>query len=198
MTQPPERLYLLYHELRPSRSNYSYVVETEEFETHVDSSGPTSAILIDQLSEPATVAPPTDVPASRPPPSPVAPPDSEKPAPSSVDAERLGISLGLLGAGAVGLGLGVGFGFLAKADRDDSNAGPCNAADQCSAKGLSLRQDAIREALVSTIGFSAGAAALGACAIVTFAIPHRSTTTAFFLTPVPMAGGAGAAIRTSF
>ena len=32
MTQLPDRLYLLYHELRPSRSSYSYVVETEEFE----------------------------------------------------------------------------------------------------------------------------------------------------------------------
>jgi Polysaccharide deacetylase len=36
VTQPPGRLYLLYHELRPSRSSYSYVVETAEFEKHVD------------------------------------------------------------------------------------------------------------------------------------------------------------------
>jgi hypothetical protein len=36
VTQPPDRLYLLYHELRPSRSSYSYVVETGEFEKHVD------------------------------------------------------------------------------------------------------------------------------------------------------------------
>ena len=36
MTQPPDRLYLLYHELRPARSSYSYVVETGEFEKHVD------------------------------------------------------------------------------------------------------------------------------------------------------------------
>jgi hypothetical protein len=36
VTQPQERLYLLYHELRPSRSDYSYVVETETFERHVD------------------------------------------------------------------------------------------------------------------------------------------------------------------
>lgn len=35
MTQPPGRLYLLYHELRPSRSNYSYVLETSEFEKQV-------------------------------------------------------------------------------------------------------------------------------------------------------------------
>jgi hypothetical protein len=36
VTQPPDRLYLLYHELRPARSSYSYVVETGEFEKHVD------------------------------------------------------------------------------------------------------------------------------------------------------------------
>jgi hypothetical protein len=36
VTKPPESLYLLYHELRPSRSDYSYVVETSQFEKHVD------------------------------------------------------------------------------------------------------------------------------------------------------------------
>ncbi|WP_353073460.1 polysaccharide deacetylase family protein [Tunturiibacter gelidoferens] len=36
MTRPPYRLYLLYHELRPSRSEYSYVVETDQFEKQVD------------------------------------------------------------------------------------------------------------------------------------------------------------------
>jgi peptidoglycan/xylan/chitin deacetylase (PgdA/CDA1 family) len=35
VTQPPSRLYLLYHELRSSRSSYSYVVETGEFEKQV-------------------------------------------------------------------------------------------------------------------------------------------------------------------
>jgi peptidoglycan/xylan/chitin deacetylase (PgdA/CDA1 family) len=36
MPQPLRRLYLLYHELRPSESRYSYVVETGTFETHAD------------------------------------------------------------------------------------------------------------------------------------------------------------------
>ncbi|MCU1248552.1 MAG: polysaccharide deacetylase family protein [Edaphobacter sp.] len=36
MTQPRGRLYLLYHELRHHRSDYSYVVETGEFEKHID------------------------------------------------------------------------------------------------------------------------------------------------------------------
>jgi hypothetical protein len=33
---PLRTLHLLYHELRPSKSSYSYVVETGEFEKHVD------------------------------------------------------------------------------------------------------------------------------------------------------------------
>ena len=36
MTQPPGRLYLLYHELRPSRSSYSYALETAQFEKQID------------------------------------------------------------------------------------------------------------------------------------------------------------------
>jgi len=36
VTQPRSRLYLLYHELRPTRSSYSYVVETGEFEKQLD------------------------------------------------------------------------------------------------------------------------------------------------------------------
>ncbi len=33
---PLHKLYLLYHELRPVRSNYSYVLETAEFEKHIN------------------------------------------------------------------------------------------------------------------------------------------------------------------
>jgi peptidoglycan/xylan/chitin deacetylase (PgdA/CDA1 family) len=36
VTQPPGRLYLLYHELRPSRSSYSYALETAEFEKQIN------------------------------------------------------------------------------------------------------------------------------------------------------------------
>jgi peptidoglycan/xylan/chitin deacetylase (PgdA/CDA1 family) len=36
VNQPQDSLYLLYHELRPGRSEYSYVVETAAFEKHVD------------------------------------------------------------------------------------------------------------------------------------------------------------------
>jgi peptidoglycan/xylan/chitin deacetylase (PgdA/CDA1 family) len=36
MQEPLRRLYLLYHELRPSESQYSYVVDTRMFEKHAD------------------------------------------------------------------------------------------------------------------------------------------------------------------
>jgi peptidoglycan/xylan/chitin deacetylase (PgdA/CDA1 family) len=36
VTQALHRLYLLYHELRPSRSGYSYVIETVDFEKQID------------------------------------------------------------------------------------------------------------------------------------------------------------------
>jgi hypothetical protein len=36
MQEPLRRLYLLYHELRPSESQYSYVMETGMFEKHVE------------------------------------------------------------------------------------------------------------------------------------------------------------------
>ncbi len=34
--QPSRRLHLLYHELRSSQSGYSYVIDKEKFEQHVD------------------------------------------------------------------------------------------------------------------------------------------------------------------
>jgi hypothetical protein len=36
MPQPLQKLYLLYHELRPSRSSYSYVLETSQFDRQMD------------------------------------------------------------------------------------------------------------------------------------------------------------------
>lgn len=36
MQTPLQKLYLLYHELRSGKSSYSYIVETKEFEKHLD------------------------------------------------------------------------------------------------------------------------------------------------------------------
>ncbi len=162
------------------------------FEAHVDANDPTTSIRIEQLSEEKPVVAET-VPRPE-----ATTSNAEKPAPSAIDAKRLWISLGLVGAGAVGIGVGLGFGIMAKSDRDESNAGPCNSADQCSAKGLSLRHEAINEALVSTIAFAAGAAALGASAVLAFAIPHGSKGTGLVVTPARVTGGAGALVQGRF
>jgi hypothetical protein len=168
------------------------------FEAHVDANGPTAVVHIDELYGEDTPARAVPAPneagdASTKPPS-----ETPGPAPSNFDTKRLLISLGLAGVGAVGIGVGLGFGIMAKSDRDQSNAGPCNAADQCSANGLSLRHNAINEALVSTIAFGAGLAALGACAIVAFVIPHGTTSTGVIVAPAPVAGGGGAIVQGGF
>ena len=36
MTQPPSSLYLLYHEIRTSRTDYSYALQATEFEKHIE------------------------------------------------------------------------------------------------------------------------------------------------------------------
>ncbi len=123
--------------------------------------------------------------------------DAERPAPG-IDARRLWISLGLVGVGAVGIGVGLGFGIMAKSDRDESNAGPCNSTDQCSAKGLSLRHEAINEALVSTVAFVAGGVALASSAVLALVLPHGSKTTGLVVTPAPVIGGAGALVQGRF
>ncbi len=168
------------------------------FEAHVDANGPTATIHIDELEEDTSTASAAQRPEPSPAPSVPAPSESETPKPSELNAQRLLISLGLAGAGAIGIGIGVGFGIMAKSDRDQSNAGPCNAADQCNANGLALRHDAINEALVSTIAFGAGAAALGACAIVAFVLPHGSKGAGLTVSPTPVAGGGGALVQGRF
>ncbi len=123
------------------------------------------------------------------------PREEEKPAGSA--GGRLWLSLGLAGLGAAGLGVGAGFGVAARSARDRSNDGPCNASDHCTPDGLSLRHDAISDALVSTVAFGVGIAAIGACAVVTFALPHGAGNPVT-VSPAPVAGGGGALVRTSF
>ena len=167
---------------------------TRAFEAHVDANGPMAVIHIDELGETPAAPAPVQPLAS---PTPGAS-EGEKPAPSGIDTQRLLISLGLAGAGAVGVGIGLGFGLMAKSDRDQSNAGPCNAADQCNAYGLTLRHDAINEALISTLAFGAGALALGACAVVAFVIPHGPKGSGVTVAPAPVAGGGGALVQGRF
>jgi hypothetical protein len=171
------------------------------FEASVDANRTTASIQIDALAPDK----PVDRSAAAPHPSgdalvaggdgDAASPENEKPAGSSDG--RLWISIGLAGLGAAGLGVGAGFGIAARSARDESNDGPCNASDHCTPTGLSLRHDAISDALVSTVAFGVGVAALGACAVVAFVLPHGKGN-AVTVSPAPVAGGGGALVQTSF
>ncbi|HEX4448118.1 MAG TPA: hypothetical protein VH044_15320 [Polyangiaceae bacterium] len=176
-----------------------------EFDVHVDAESPAATVRIEGVDDapPAPPAPQADADSAPAQPSaasePAAPSDgrADTHGESGLDPTRLWTSIGLAGAGLVGVGLGTAYGFKAKSDRDASNAGLCDAADHCNARGLSLRSDAIRDAWVSTIAFSAAAVALGASAVVAFALPHKSTTTAVVsATPIP--GGGAATLQGTF
>jgi hypothetical protein len=170
------------------------------FEASVDANRTTASIQIDALApdkpeEKAAAARPTgDVPAAGADTDAKAPEDDK---PAGFAGGRLWLSLGLAGLGAAGLGVGAGFGIAARSARDQSNDGPCNASDHCTPNGLSLRHDAINDALVSTVAFGVGIAALGACAVVTFVLPHGKGNPVT-VTPAPVAGGGGALVQTSF
>jgi hypothetical protein len=88
----------------------------------------------------------------------------------------LGIVVG--GVGVVGLALGTVFGLQAKSKNDDSKA-KCrpNDPNQCSADGVSLREDAQSAATISTIAFGVGGAALVA-GVVLFATAPSSSDSA--------------------
>jgi hypothetical protein len=103
-----------------------------------------------------------------------------------------------MGAGAVGLGIGAAFGLIAMSKLNQSNSGPCNAQDQCSGDGLSLRQSAGSAATVSTIAFVAGGVAAAAGIVLYVTAPHAATSTAVVVAPAPGAGGAGALLRVRF
>lgn len=72
-----------------------------------------------------------------------------------------GLVLG--GLGVAGLAVGAALGGLALAKKDESNAGPCDAArDVCSPEGLALRSDAITVATGSTVAFVVSGVVLAA------------------------------------
>jgi hypothetical protein len=183
---------------------------TRQYDVHVDAEAPAAAVKVEGIVEPVAAHPAIASTPPEPAPAPVAdaapasaPEESpEPPAPlqdTGSDPKRVWLSLTLAGAGVVGLAVGSAFGVMALSDRNTSNAGPCNAADVCTSRGLQLRDDAIREGWVSTIGIAAGAVALAAGATVYFAWPHPSTgKTAVVVSAGPVAGGAAAVVGATF
>jgi serine/threonine-protein kinase len=175
------------------------------FDVHVDAKTPTATVEVDQLDgESPKVTPPaeaeaTEATAPSSSASTASSTDDEAPQPPATggDSGRLLLSLGLAGVGVAGVSVGTILGLMARSDRDASNAGPCDAADRCNQKGLSLRKDAINEAWGSTAAFAVGAVALGASVVVAFVVPHKPSGPVV-VSAAPMANGAGALVRTSF
>src|SRR5262249_47406975 len=81
------------------------------------------------------------------------------------------LGIGAMAVGAAGLGVGGLLGGLAIAKKGDSNAGPCNAQNQCTPEGLAMRSDAGTLGNVSTIAFIAGGVLAAGGVVLTFALP---------------------------
>jgi hypothetical protein len=81
-----------------------------------------------------------------------------------------GVAIGV--AGLVGIGIGSVFGVRAVVKLNESNAdGHCDAANTCDATGMGLREEMATAGIISNVAFIAGAAALGAGALVFFTAP---------------------------
>lgn len=117
-------------------------------------------ITVEKEAEPVTVEvpalspePPPAVEAPKPPPPKPAPPPP--PPPSFWSGQRIGgAALGV--AGLAGIGLGAYFGLQATSKQSESDDGHCDAEGFCDSIGITLRDEAISAATISTIGFIAG------------------------------------------
>jgi hypothetical protein len=138
-----------------------------------------------------------ETPSDSPPPSgtagpapsvPVTGPAPDTGSPGSTQ-RSIGWSLGAVGlsAGVVG---GV-FGILAMS-ANDASKGLCRTPDFCSQEGLDRNREAKERALVSTILFAAGGAALGAGVVVLLTAPGKRKVEAAAVRAAPWLGpGAG-------
>jgi serine/threonine-protein kinase len=109
----------------------------------------------------------------------------------------IGIVVGVGGLALVGLG--AGFGLSAKSSLDDSNAdNHCRADNKCDATGVAARDDAKSAALISTIGFIAGGAALIGGTVLYFTAPKRSSKAAFRVVPSGGPSSAGLMLHATW
>jgi hypothetical protein len=168
---------------------------------HVGPESPT--VQVDTLDEasPEPAPSPTPTPTPAPSPAPAAAPEVAPTSPSAPEdpgSTRRWIGLGLGGLGLVGIGVGSVLGVTAMSKRDQSNNGPCDAANKCSPDGLTLRQDALHAADASTIAFIAGGVAVAAGVVLFVTAPRATSSTGIVVAPVPFAGGGGALVRGGF
>jgi hypothetical protein len=90
------------------------------------------------------------------------------------------------GAGLFGVAVGVVLGSLAVSKLHESNDGPCDATDHCTAAGLAFRQDAEHFGNAATGAFVVGGATLAAAAVLYFTIPMTRRASGIGLTIDPV------------
>ena len=121
--------------------------------------------------------------------------------PSTGRPERTFLTAGLItaGVGVVGVGVGTALGFMAKSKLSDSNHGPCDPTNHCSAAGLALRADATHAGNEATIAFVVGGAAVAAGAVLLIVRPKSGSAAASLgLSPAFARGGAGVNLGGDF
>ncbi len=139
---------------------------------------------------------PTPTPTAAPVPTPTAPP-APAPEPARSGNTQRTIGLVVAGVGVVGLGVGTIFGLSAKSKQSDADT-HCNAADKCDPTGLSLRQDGLHAATLSTVFFVVGAAAIAGGAVVYLTAPKGDAKGGVALAPSFDAHEAGLVARGRF
>jgi tetratricopeptide (TPR) repeat protein len=137
----------------------------------------------------AAASPPASEPATEP------PPPSDAAAQSKKD-HTLAFIVG--GVGIVGIGVGSYFGLRAMSKNEDSEAF-CNEDNVCDdPQALELTEEAKDAALISTIGFAAGGAALAAGIVLFVAAPGGGESNALRISPRVARNGGGLTVGGSF
>jgi hypothetical protein len=111
---------------------------------------------------------------------------------------RNALGLTALGIGVAGLGVGTYFGLRAKSKHDDSK--PECPDDQCTLRGLQLRDDALDAAAVSTVAFGVGIVGIGTGVVLLIASGSKAKDSDAGMVVTPMAGRelGGFAVRGHF
>ncbi|WP_234022697.1 tetratricopeptide repeat protein [Sorangium cellulosum] len=79
------------------------------------------------------------------------------------------------GVGVVGIGLGAVFGLSAIAKKGDAED-YCDGSNRCTQRGIELQEQGVTFGTISTVAFVAGAAALGAGAVLVLTAPSPAQT----------------------
>jgi hypothetical protein len=156
-------------------------------DVHTEAVGPLDAPL-----------PATPVSVAVAPPPPIAPATPAPPPRAPRDRTYLVIAGASAGVGVVGIGVGAALGIVASSKFSDSNSGPCDATNHCTASGLALRSSAEHAGNASTGAFVVGGAALAAGVVVFLVRPRSVGGPTAFVSPGLSRDGAGVNVGGAF